>query len=295
MSIFSRSFHIGIKTTSGYYGTMFCAWINNADALSVIPTKPSFLINKIARIIEGFYGISNGTASNPSGSANVKFTNSYGISGMWNYVSTNNVNMNVNLMANACGGTIIPSFIQSYTANGHYNNTSDTVTAYYSGFTPLGTWIGDIFNVGSYPAINTWSNSGLAAPSAYYLEGSNPGFYLEDVYVASPWTPDASEVTIVAAMPNPSNITLQQALDAVTAYSTILLNTTTGLPASGFAVIDSEVFQYTGISGGNTLTGVTRGYNASPQRIHILGNQVFLGGWFVKINGGFLYMGTSRP
>jgi hypothetical protein len=121
---------------------------------------------------------------------------------------------------------------------------------------------------------------------------------MEDIFVST--NTDGNEVTCLAGLQTPVGITLAANLDDTTAYTTITLNSTTGtdgktLAAAGFVVLGQEVFQYTGTSGGNTLTGVTRAYNATPQVRHFIGDPVAQGGWFVKINGGYIYAGIPRP
>lgn len=295
MGIFSRSFHIGIKTTSNYYGWGFCYWMPNADALAAIPTKANFLINSQCRIQEGFYGLVNGSAAAPTGTYNVRTPVAFGMTYAWNYVPSNITSMGTTYNFNAAGGGAVPGYLVSFTVNGHWSNQTDTFTAYVID-TPTANYPGviDLANVAIAPTPFVPATIGGNPP---YVQASSPAVYLEDVFAASSANTDSNEVTVIAGIAQPSNITLQQNLDDTTAYTTVLLNTVTGLATVGtnYIVLNQEVFSYTGTSGGNTLTGVTRAYNATPQKRHFIGDQALQGGWFVKMNGGFAFMGLTRP
>jgi hypothetical protein len=97
-------------------------------------------------------------------------------------------------------------------------------------------------------------------------------------------------------MPAPSTYpTLAQALDATTAYTSILLSSTAALPPAGGVIIGTEEFTYAGTSGGNTLTGVTRGANGTTQARHFIGHVVSPVTWFLKVNNGAICCGANKP
>lgn len=290
MNIFSRAFNIGIKTTTSFFGWGFCYWMPNADALLATPLKPVYLINAPCHIQEGFYGFVNGTAAAPQGTYSVKTPNAFAVGIIWTYSPTSSTSGTSAYCGTATNGGVIPGVFCSYNSNLHYSNGSDVFLAYTVNVNVnSGTGTPDIFNVAVAPVPFAPTNiSGVIDPCY-------PAVYLEDVFVAGTSNTDGNEVTCVAGLNQPSNITLQQNLDDTTAYTSILLNTVTGLATAGFLIFNQEVFQYTGVSGGNTVTGVTRAYNASPQKRHFIGDQVLQAGWFIKMNGGFAYMGIARP
>jgi hypothetical protein len=100
----------------------------------------------------------------------------------------------------------------------------------------------------------------------------------------------------VNPVPTPSTYpTLAQALDATTAYASILLSSTAALPLAGGIIIGTEEFTYTGTSGGNTLTGVTRGADGTTQARHFIGDVVSPVTWFLKVNNGAVCCGANKP
>lgn len=296
MSIFSRSFHFGIKTTTNYYGDMFAAWINHADAVAMTPTKPSFLINSACHIMEGIYGLANGTAAAPTETFAVRSPNSFTLSPSWNYNPSNTSTITTPYQCNACGGGMIPGIMENFTANGYYYATVDSFVTQ-----PMALGAGEyVSSIGNFDIMTC-----ALVTSTYFPPNLAPvgnkcaslSAILEDCFVASASNTDVNEVTAVAGLQQPAGITLQQNLDSTTAYTTLLLNTVAGLASTGtnFVVLNQEVFSYTGVSGGNTLTGVTRGYNGTPQKYHFIGDSVLQGGWFIKLNGSYLFAGLLRP
>lgn len=83
-------------------------------------------------------------------------------------------------------------------------------------------------------------------------------------------------------------------MDGSSDYPSILLQSTSGLAPSGFVIIEGEAIEYTGISG-NDLTGCSRGKYATGRMKHFTGTPVYQGLWFIKINGGALFAGTTKP
>jgi hypothetical protein len=296
MSIFSRTAIISIKTISNCFGPMFATWQVNADAIAALPPKPSWMSNNPCRIIEGSWGYVNGTAAQPAETYGVRFSNLYMLNTVWNYVtSTANLIIAGNFNAAGGGGTI-PGIMNSVQMNGHYLNNTDTHTS-----SPVGVFAGtnDQSSVGLFDVLGCVVNPVAFTPinGNYYLgrKGRIIGFPLDDVYAAAFYNTDVNEVTCVAGIKNSTAYTLQQALDNSSTYATVLLNTTTGLAADGYVTLGQEVFKYTGLSGGNTLTGVTRAYNSTPLRYHYVGDEILQGVWFIKINGGYMYSGFAQP
>lgn len=298
MGIFSRSFHIGIKTTSSFFGPMFCYWSPNADAITMTPTNDPRFIWPLCHIQEGFFGLVTGTALAPAEIYNVRTTGIFVLGYVWNFSSTSNVNFNLSnpFSSNPWNGSNTPGIMTMFPALAHFSNQSETYAAYGLGLNTYSTNAGtvDVVNVASSPTPYTISNN---SNFSLWIQSTAPAAYFEDVFAATSTNTDGNEVTSISGSPTPSGITLQQNLDDTTAYTTILLNTTTGMAASGtnYLVLNQEVFQYTGTSGGNTLTGVTRAFNASPQRKHFIGDIAQQGVWFIKINGGYLYCGPAKP
>lgn len=88
--------------------------------------------------------------------------------------------------------------------------------------------------------------------------------------------------------------TLKTDLERLATYTAIELESAAGLPPKGLVIIEGEAIEYTGLSG-NTLTGCTRAKYATKQEKHFKGCPVFLGLWFIKINGGAIFAGHQKP
>jgi hypothetical protein len=297
LGIFARSFSIGVKTTINFFGPIFAYYSLNADALAMVPPSPAFSLHPRCHIMEGAYGLVSGTAAASNQSYTVRVPSAMAFAQSWFYASTaNTVLASANI--NACGGSCIPGYFDNYTSQGYHTGvsaTSDNWVAYASAIgtpniAPTSATV-DVAPIALTTAFSSHASSGVS------LTGICPAMLMEDIFACFKPNTDASEVTCVAGLPSPANITIQQDLDDTTAYTSILLNTTTGLASSGtnYIVLNQEVFTYTGTSGGNTITGVVRGYNGTPQRRHFIGDQALQGGWYIKINGGYIYAGLTRP
>ena len=94
---------------------------------------------------------------------------------------------------------------------------------------------------------------------------------------------------------NGSGTTLAQAMDDITMYNSLTVSDTSGLPAQGTVVVGAEAISYSGLSGGNTLTGCTRGANGTTKIRHFIGDTLKIATWFLKINNGALCWGASAP
>lgn len=124
---------------------------------------------------------------------------------------------------------------------------------------------------------------------------------------AALWSPTASfpDVAISLASGGDENVfvssehhstrytTLAAALDA--AATSLQVSDGSIFPAAGGTVnVGAEVMLYASRSG-NTLSGLTRGYNSSPVGSYLVGERAFLGMWWVKIRGGLLCVGHKIP
>lgn len=285
MDIFSRSFKISSKTVTAFYGPVFAGYMPNADALAMVPSSP------YCHIAEGYWGSSvAGSASAPNGAGTVLFTHAWGFTNNWYYSSSGAWN---NGFVNPMGGFQGPMLQDVIAGSPSTGSSMYPLAATPGGFgQPLSVYTQlyrfSVYNAACYS--NTYQTS--TSPGVN-MDVMTPGTMLEDVFLST--TNDQSETTCAAPLAAPTGITLQQNLDATTAYTSILLSTVTGLATAGIVLLDSEVFLYTGVSGGNTLTGVTRGYNGTPQAAHYIGDSAKQGGWFVKMNGGYIFAGLARP
>lgn len=289
-SIFSRSFILTSKTTTALYGPIFASWMPNADALGMVPPKPTWAVFPKAHISEAVIGTTNGTAANPSQSVTFSYGNEWLVQNVWGYSPTSvaNAGSSNNATCPSTGGASGP-FIGDFDGRFHYGNSVSSYTAYADG---IGTFtqsaVADQGNV---------AYSGAAyAPSNTNGSATVPGIVLDDVFVSL--NNDGNEVVSPSPYPTPSGCTLAAAIastDVMTGAGVVQVNSTSGFPTSNaYFVIGREVFSYTGTTS-TTFTGVSRAYNATPADNHAVGDPVQVAWWFVKANGGAMAASTTRP
>lgn len=143
----------------------------------------------------------------------------------------------------------------------------------------------DISVRSSYPPIGP-----NGTVSSVYLSNFVPGLPLPDVCVYM----GAANNEGLKLVRSTTATTLQTEMDATSDYATLTLGSTADLPASGTLVIGDECIPYTGKSGA-TVTGCTRSAYATAKAAHAVDEQVYLGAWVVKINGGVLHCGSTKP
>ena len=298
MSIFSRTFTLATKCISGVFGPIFASYIDHDYAVNACPT-------------EGWctpIELTMGDSSSTDPRAAVRFTHG------WSFPT----NYTHHAITNISTATIIDTstFYEFNPWTGHASPTKPTDHP-RSHLSPSG------YGTNSY--WDDWVTFGIIGlevsvnlslyklfkvlPLAY--GGSNPGVQLQNAvrWIPPMQLPDifkwigASEPNETACLANPQpavgvngeGITLEEALDASSTYSTLLLSTVTGLDPAGVVIIKKEAFTYTGISGGNTLTGVSRGANGTTKVRHFVDDQVEPGTWFMKLNGAAMCCGPTQP
>lgn len=291
-SIFSRSFVLASKTTTSIYGPIFAAWIPNADALAMVPSKAPWMVFPKAHISEAVFGIINGSAASPAQTATVRYGNSWLVHNLWAYFPSSSQSSGVaTAPPDPINGGVAGPFYMDFSSRNHYVSSSDAFTFSVSG----------LVNTSGFTQSAVADQGNIAfvglgyAPSNTNGQGAVPGMVLDDVFCSL--NADGNEVVEPSGYPTPSGCTLATAIAAGTAMTgsgTITVNSTTGFPSSGYLVMGQEVFNYTGTTS-TTFTGVTRAYNATPQTAHYVNDVVQVAWWFVKINGGALATSTTRP
>jgi hypothetical protein len=82
--------------------------------------------------------------------------------------------------------------------------------------------------------------------------------------------------------------------DCTSSDTTLNVGDTSNFQSAGYAIIESELIQYTGKTG-TTLTGCTRGRYGTVAVNHYSADPVYQGLWFTIINGGALFAGYTKP
>lgn len=126
--------------------------------------------------------------------------------------------------------------------------------------------------------------------SFVYLSNFVPGLPLPDVCVYM----GAANNEGLKLVRSTTATTLQTAMDGASDYASLDVGAGASLPSAGAIVIGSECITYTGKSA-NTLTGCVRACYATAKAAHAVDEQVYLGAWVVKINGGVLHCGSTKP
>jgi len=299
MSVFSRTFTLATKCLSGTYGPIFASYIDHGYAIDVCPGEGWCTPIELA--------MGNSSSNKPT--ADVRFLHQWAIPLYYTHTIIPNQSTAAKLSS--------PVYeFNPWTGHGSPQKPTDCTTSYTG------------YSVASY---NNWETAssfgaiGLEWESGYILSqmfkilpvafgGSNHNMYSSSDYQRSVrWTPPmqlpdiykwiGSEPNETSCLANPQQavgvngegITLEEALDASSDYSTLLLSTTTGLDSAGVVIIKKEAFTYSGTSGGNTLTGVVRGANGTTKVRHFVDDQVEPGTWFMKLNGAAMCCGPTQP
>lgn len=296
MDIWSRTFTLSTRCLSGTSGPVFASYIDHAEALAVIPDSP------YCSPIELLIGDSS--SSNPT--ASVRVTH-------WWTIPTEVSNRAIpavettSLMGvsettrefHPWMGSALPRIPMDAPLNyTGYAGTSFSTLAPVSTFGKLG------LATASSPLDTDYKVTPLAFLGATLSLIPNSGFQnavrflpamnLEDVFKWTGTEPNETSSVCQVQPPPATYPTLAQALDATTAYSSILLSSTSGLPSQGTIIIGTEEITYTGISG-SSVTGTTMGANGSPRARHFIGHTVSPASWFMKINNGAICCGPTKP
>lgn len=298
MQVDARSFSLSTKCLSGKYGPVFATYIDHAQAVAALPNTTlctpielfvgDMLTTRGAGSIGGcrtthWWGIGTlfGTKTVPSSEVS-NTTGTYDGTPDWHSFS-----------GAGFANTVFDTGLAYCNLNGG-QSYADEMSIYDIGLFGSGGWVESHKVIPVAAATYGFSASPNRQSSVRFCPRAN----FDDLFKWCGVEPDeASAMTTLVPIPgiNGAGITLQQALDAGTTYGSILLSTTTGLPSSGGLVIGIEEFTYTGTSGGNTITGVTRSVNGTVGARHFTGDTVSPVQWFLRVNYGAINFGSVKP
>lgn len=297
MSVFERSFLLGTKCLSGSYGAIFASYIDHQMALDLTPDST------FCTPIELIVGIASNSGLEPTGRP----------THWWSVPSTYGVH------AASDTGSTYANQVSDYTKP-DWHTWTGAAYPYITTDCPLGyTTYGGVSYTNTWNTLLAFRKGGLDTGSSSDLDalkiasGISPRYTIEASYQKSvrftepfplpdvfAWIgSEANETCALAYIKdldglNAGSITLQQAVDDTTAYSTLTLSSTTGIPSQGGFVIGIESFTYTGISGA-TVTGVARAQNGTVKARHFVGDAINFTSWFMKLNYSALMCGASKP
>lgn len=290
MDVFSRTFKLSTKCLSGKYGPIFASYVDHDEAMASLPdsgfcTPIELMVGGIGEAtVRVTHAWTVGTAY-----GNKTITSSQTAVGIGSYDNTPDWH--------PFTGAGIPQ--TPIDAGLCYSNQfggsiyGDTHPLYEFGFSSTGTYFDTAYKVIPMGAPVVAANMGRQVSVRF-----TPRRPLPDVFRWNGTEPDETCAMATLVSPpglNGVGITLGAALDATTSYTSILLSTTTGLPSAGGVTIGLEEFAYTGTSGGNTITGVTRAQNGTTAARHFIGDNVQPVVWFMKINQGAICAGSTKP
>lgn len=280
LQINARGLALAVRTNSSYTGPIHACWGDHARALSLVPDSGKFA--KFISPIELLVGVDEVAANLGATARTAKHWDRHVRPG--------------NLIAAAAAAHPFSRFTlaeQGFVDNNTYGaNGDDLITlqgsSLWSGSEPVGNdfQIHRVSMSGNGIRQNAYVNT-----DASYKTIVVGGILIEDWYKFCGLATDENLQFVADSV---STSTLAQTLDGVSDVPNLALVSTAGLVHSGMVVIENEAIEYTGISG-NTLTGCTRAKYATARAIHFAGASVYQGLWFIKINGGALFCGTSKP
>lgn len=293
MEVFSRSFSLSTKCLSGTDGPIFASYIDHDEAVEACPT------DGWCTPIELALGDNSATTL----SASARFTHWWAIPTLYTTRAIPNSTTSTAIVGNM-------DEFNPFTGHGNPVKPTDCTTSHTGPSTGWEAYV-------SFEALCLESANNLTLASTFkvlpvasvgstrnrytYYQNSLrwvPPMDLPDIYK---WVGSEANETCCIANPHPvmgvngQGIHLEESMDDTTDYNTLLLSTVTGLPSAGVMVLKNEAITYTGTSGGNTLTGATRGVNGTKKTRHFVNDQVEPGTWFMKINGAALYCGNTQP
>lgn len=296
MEVWSRSFSISTKCLSGFTGRVYASYIDHADALASLPA--SGFCTPIELVV---------------GSGAVTTSGNCHLTHLWT-IGTAYGNKDITSSENAVNlepydGT--PDW-HPFLGMGIPDTPMDSGLAYgsYAGAAAYG----DLYQTLDFCLLNAYYGNNFETAYKVLTVGLGayafntprqasvrffPAMNLKDIYQWNGSEPNESVAMTTLVSPvgvNNVGLTLEQAIDGTSTYATVLLNGVTGLSASGGSfVIGIEEFTYTGLSGGNTATGVSRAQNGTVMARHFVNDVVEPVVWFLKINNAAICCGPNKP
>jgi len=282
MQISSRGIALAVRTNAAYTGPLHACWGNHNRAVSLVPESGKF--SKFISPIELLVG-ADGNSSNLGSTARPAKT-----WGRHSYFKKTSAEMSSHPFTK----TILAQngFMDSCLTTG--SNGDEVIPLLASSIWTTTDNVGDDFQVHRISMAGNYSRTVTSIfVSPIYVGRSSvvPAIELDDWYK---FRGTATDENLQFVADTVSSGMLAQTIDGSSDYPSILLASTAGLAAAGCVVVENEAIEYTGISG-NSIIGCSRGMYATPRVRHFQGAAVYQGLWFIKINGGALYAGTSRP
>ena len=279
LQICSRGIALATKTNSAFYGPIHAVYGDNTKALAAIPTTGFGLKCNPIELLIGWDDI----ATN-SGSA-AKVCHSWGVSnqtvkGIANVINTYAYD-------NTCGrsfgyGRLRDKISDYFQHAGYYE---PTVTLFGSGLFNGANNTGNDYQI---HRVNCVGETITANDSS--LNTVIPALDTQDWYKFVGSATDEALLLVADTMITTTGTTTIYPTDVAIAVSS-----TTAFQASGYIVIEGEIIHYSGLSGGNTFVGCTRGVYGTTAVAHFSGDLVCQGLWLTKINGGALLCGYTKP
>lgn len=298
VSVNARSFTLGTRCNSGKYGGIFASYIDHAEALAATPAGG--FCTPIELMVGAFDEL--------SGKGYAKATHWWGIPTRYFTRAITNTGTTATYANNDFGGEMHP-----FTGASLLQIVSDVGATWceyptnYAGPDPITLFelsVGDTQSLSTslgtaqYKVVPLGSLGAVYQGASAYHTRFVSSFNLPDINKWNGTEPDeTSAAATYVPLPgiNGVGLTLQQALDATTAYTTFTLSGTTGLSATGGSfLIDSERFTYTGLSGSSPI-GIARSQEGTVMARHFIGEPVQPLVWFLKLNNSAIACGNAKP
>ena len=280
LSVCSRGIGLAIKTNTAFYGPIHACYANNAEMLTTIPnTGFGLKCNPIELLI----GWDDVAANSGSGA---RTAHAWAVS---NQTVRGIGNCNTNYPYEATCGTAfgfgrVRDKIHDYFFHSGYYQPGN-VSLFGSGLFSGGSLVGNDYQIHRVNCVTETIGSGDTSITPII-----PALNINDWYKFVGTATDEALLLVADTLVTSTATTILYPADIA-----LTIASTTGFQSAGYIVIEGEIIQYTGLSGGNTFTGCTRGVYGTTATTHFIGDLVCQGMWFTKINGGALLCGYAKP
>ena len=288
----SRSFHVGTRTNSNFFGLVHCSYADHTKAISAMPERLDPRLLSPLELVVGYDGASTTLDS-------VGYT-----SGWWKFPSSTNTawdserNRSGATNGDNCFGG---GRIRNVFCDGHTNSSPSSIWVGVPNPNCKVAMLGSGVFSGSDGAgddyqIHRANIAGITNYNASYDSSPNQASSLFvpslDVQDWFKFRGTATNESLAIIADQAASTTLSAPCNATD--TTLNVISTAALQPTGIVVLEQEYIQYTGKTG-TTITGCTRGKHGTTAVPHYLGDKVYQGAWLVIFNGGALFAGYVKP
>ena len=277
-----RAFTLATKTNSAFYGPIHACYGTHSYAVSSVPDTV-FPIAPIELVV-GYDGLSSTSVSYATPAKTYVLSPYIALLPSFPNLS----NYQGGMIGN--GASSRNTFYEAYNA---YNNVGGiaAVPLVASGIYATSNNDTDDFQIHKMVMNGNFNTNGFLDTTSPNTASIVPALEITDWYK---FVGTATNESLALVADTVAATTLSSGLDSTTAYTTITVADASSFAATGFIIIEGEIFQYSS-KAGNVLTISYRAKYGSVGAYHWAGDKVYQGLWFTIINGGALFCGYTKP